>query len=178
MLPPVIWIPDLEPLSTKTIYFLPCLILAVSVSIFDVFQENIFIKVLSKPIDNILWYFLVSWFLRPIVLSHLWGAFDLLHYGQSFINCWVCFRKLYDPKYWKDSKNHLILNAIAGLDNCAQPLRRARFFGRAHFALIKNLKNLSLQIYIRIGKKVTKLWWIPNTIANTSVIAIFCCPYI
>ena len=39
-------------------------------------------------------------------------------------------------------------------------------------------KSLSLQIYIRIGKKVTKLRWIPNTIANTSVIAIFCCPYI
>ena len=60
----------------------------------------------------------------------------------------------------------------------AKSLRRARFFGRAHFALQKRKNYIDLQIYSRISKTMRKLRWIPNTIVNTWVLVIFQCSYI
>ena len=39
----------------------------------------------------------------------------------------------------------------------AKSLRRAQFFGRAHFALSKRKKPLDLQVLSQIGKTVKKL---------------------
>ena len=48
-------------------------------------------------------------------------------------------------------------------------------FRELKFCLLKSKKLLDLQIYDPIGKTMKKLYWIPNTVLNTSTILIFEC---
>ena len=77
-----------------------------------------------------------------------------------------------------------IVSAIQTWVNCApdadracsgtqKSLRRAGYFGRAHFALQKRKKSLDPQVFGQTGTAMKELQSIPNTIMNTNLLVIF-----
>ena len=75
------------------------------------------------------------------------------------------------------------LDTITGLNKllgCVEPLSAPLWgdFSGSHILRCKKEKLINLQISSQVDKAMKKLQWIPNTIANTSVLVIFLCLHI